>query len=95
MSKKIDFNPIELKLGKAISGSLKYKQKRYYFTQAKTANGSSPILIDLNPWRGNPDMEITIISNPAATHTEWREMAKTPLLVSNASKGLDTMVLDP
>jgi hypothetical protein len=32
MSKKIDFNPIELKLGKAISGSLKYRQKRYYFT---------------------------------------------------------------
>ena len=61
------------------------------------ASGESdqPFRIDLIPTHGNPDMEITIISDLSASKEVWQRMSLAPHHVSESSFGLDTVVLEP
>lgn len=91
---KTDFNPIKLKLGEILGGTVPVHGKKYYYVEA-SGESTNSLRIDLIPTLGNPDLEITIISDLSVSHQVWQQKSTTPHHVSENKSGLDTLILDP
>lgn len=55
----------------------------------------TPLKIDLVPTHGNPDLEITIISNLTVSKSVWQALASTPTFTSESRYGQESVMLDP
>lgn len=70
--------------------------KKFYFIQTSDIGfDSRPIEINLIPVSGNPDLEVTLISDLSNSQSEWRQESTKPHFISSNKMGMDSMILDP
>jgi len=44
---------------------------------------------------GDPNLEVTLITNLTVSKTVWQRLSGSPHFVSDSKFGLDTLILDP
>lgn len=73
---KTDFQPIRLKMSEIQAGRVGANEKRFYFVKTGLiSQNSKPIKIDMMPVNGNPDLEVTLISNLTGAKETWKKLS--------------------
>ena len=70
MTKMVEFNPIQLKIGQIMTGSLNPGFSKYYYVTAST-DSKKPLKIDLMPNHGNVNLYVTLISDFTLQRSVW------------------------
>ena len=83
MGKKVPFGVIKLKVGQIQAGTVRPHEKKFYYVDA-SGDSEMPLRIDLVPSYGNPDLEITIISDLYESKSNWHSLSSTPNYVSES-----------